>query len=319
MQSPAYDPAQEYEEAYTDWEGYYSDEYYDCIPISKSKSRTQLSATGADSNEKPVSRVGLKRKFAGQPTTLKKRKRRKLESTEHIPELSLGESWDSDGDPSGPCSPTSVVIWKTEETSTPLKWPIVGDMDGEKVALLKDWRERFKIAPRPDVKDLSNIAEEKEVEKTKKSKASAARVLQTADNTKAENGGRSLKRQASSAKEDDEPRKRALPSRQAVQPAARRTSKLPTATRKRKAEEALPEPDEETDAASGRATMAGKTTIHSNFAVVIPSRKSHPATGQRKGVATEPAQNKTNGVASATDAGTGGGTGTRRSKRSKPG
>lgn len=319
MQSPAYDPAQEYEEAYTDWEGYCSDEYYDCIPINKPKSQTQLPATGANSREKPVSSVGLKRKSAGQPTTQKKRKRRKLESTEHIPELSLGESWDSDGDPSGPCSPTSIVIWKTEETFTPLKWPIVGDMDGEKVALLKDWRERFKIAPRPDVKDLSHIAEEKEVEKTKKSKASAARVIHAADNTKVGNGGRSLKRQASSAKEDAEPRKRALPSRQAVQPAARRTSKLPTATRKRKAEEALPEADEETDSASGTATTAGKKTIRNNFAVVIPSRNAHPATGQRKDGAPEPAQSKTNGVASATDAGTVGGTGTRRSKRSKPG
>lgn len=319
MQSPAYDPAQEYEEAYTDWEGYYSDEYYDCIPKNIPKSQTQLPATGANTREKPVSSLGLKRKSAGQPTTLKKRKRRKLESTEHIPELSLGDSWDSDGDPSGPCSHTSIVIWKSEETFTPLKWPIVGDMDGEKVALLKDWRERFKIAPRPDVKDLSHIAEEKEVEKTKKSQASAARVIQTADSTKAANGGRSLKRQASSAKEGAEPRKRALPSRQAVQPAARRTSKVPTATQKRKAEEALPEADEETESASGKATTSGKKPIRCNFAVVIPSRSSHPATGPRKGGAPEPAQNKPNRVPSATDAGTGRGTGTRRSKRSKPG
>jgi len=261
----------------------------------------------------------LKRKSVGQPTTQKKRKRRKLESTEEIPELSLGEPLDSDGGPSEPCSPTSVVIWKTEETYTPLKWPIVGDTDGTKVALLKDWRKRFKIASRPDLNGFDGMAEEKEVDKMNKSKATTARPMQTADNTKAENGGRSLKRQASTAKEDDEPRKRALPSRQAVQPAARRTSKLPTATRKRKAEEDLRELEEESDSDSGKATTADKKTVRKNFAVVIPSRYSQPATDQKEGVAPEPAQKKTNGVSSATDTGTGSGTGTRRSKRSKPG
>ncbi|MCJ1247564.1 hypothetical protein MMC30_004778 [Trapelia coarctata] len=321
VQSPTYDLAQEYSEDYTDYEGYYSDEYYDEIPASKSKSQKQTSATVAKGNEKPVARVGLKRKSAGQPTS-RKQKRRKLAPTQDIPELSLGESLESDGDLSEPCSRTPIVIWKTEETFMPLKWPVMGDREGNKVALLKDWRERFKAASKPDSEAFGGTVEGQEVGGTSGSEGNTARTVQAGHKGKAENGGRLVKRQASRKEEDGRPRTRALPSRQAANPAARTASDLPTASRKRKAEEDLPDPEEETDTISRRAATADGKTVRRAVAVVIPSSKSQPTTGQKKGVASEPAQKKTNGsppTASTAEAGTGNGTRTRRSKRSKPG
>jgi len=308
----------EYGEDYTDWEGYYSDEYYDDIDASKSKLEIQTSTTAVTSNEKPVAGVGLKRKSAGQRTP-KKHKRRKLAPTQDIPELSLGESLDSDGELSEPCSPTPIVIWKTEETFTPLKWPVVGDREGKEVALLKDWRERFKIASKPDGDASDGTAEEQEDGMTSRSKGEAACPFRAPHTGKAGNGGKSLKGQASNKKEEGaQPRKRALPSRQATKPAARMASKLPTVSRKRKAEDDLPEPEEETDTASPEGATADSKTVRKAFAVVIPSSKSIPAIGQKKGVAPEPVPKKAKVVPTAAPTAEAG-TGTRRSKRSKPG
>ena len=62
-------------------------------------------------------------------------------STEEIPELSLSEVNEESREL---CSPTSNVVWKTEATFVPRQLPVIKDGQGEAVALLKDWRERFK-------------------------------------------------------------------------------------------------------------------------------------------------------------------------------
>ena len=313
--------AQEYSEDYTDWEGYYSDEFYDTIPTSKAKPQTQASSAAATGKE-TVSGPGLKRKSAGQSTP-KKHKRRKMERTRDIPELSLSESLDPDGDLSGPCSPNRIVIWKTEETFTPLKWPIVGDQDGEKVALMEDWRERFKLASKPDGGVVGGMAKEQEGGVMGKSKGIKPRTIPAGQDEKPETGKRSLKPPASRKKEVvAEPRKRVLPSRQAPSLPARLLSGLPTASRKRKAEEDLPNTEKETDKTSRGAATADGRPVRKAVAVVIPSMKSKSAPSQKKSIPLEPVEKKANGVPSATngpEAGAGDGKGARRSKRSKAG
>lgn len=218
-------------------------------------------------------------------------------------------------------SSTHVVIWKTEETFTPLKWPVVRDGEGEEVGLLKDWRERFDVAARPDSTGIGLMVGEHEGEVTNKSEGNAARTSKIARTGRVENRGRPPKRQAGNKKEEDpQPRKRDLPTRQAVNPASGTTSKLPIASRKRKAEE-VSDQEDETETAPRKAATGERNTIRSNVSVVIPSSKSRSGAGQKKGGEKNPAQKKTNGAPSsapATEAGNGGELSTRRSKRSKP-
>ena len=67
-----------------------------------------------------------------------KTKRRRLDCKKDIPGLSL----------EGPNTAAPTVIWKSKrDLLSPPEGPIVTAGQGEKVALLKDWRERFKSQP----------------------------------------------------------------------------------------------------------------------------------------------------------------------------
>ena len=131
MHSPVwqnYDPAYDTTESFTDWE-YESDEYYD----------QEYSKYREASGDVPVEHSrNLKRKRIGAEP--KRRQRRKLNATQDIPDLNLGESIGSDRNIS--LSPTPFVIWKKPDE--PPSLPVVVDGQGEMVALLKDWREKFK-------------------------------------------------------------------------------------------------------------------------------------------------------------------------------
>ena len=121
MHSPVYqdyDPSFDTAEVWSDWE-YYSDDYYDLdSPKKRRKFRdAENTATGR-------SEIGS---GAG-------RKRRKLQPTDQISELTLGESL-------LPLAP--VILWRSEIETDHV--PVFSEGQEEKVALLKDWRERFKI------------------------------------------------------------------------------------------------------------------------------------------------------------------------------
>lgn len=129
MHSPVwvdYNATIEVGEDISDWE-YYSDDYYDHVQGLR----------GTSSKET----TGTKRKSSGRPHN--RTKRRRLDPPEAIPKLSLGEPMNEDS--SEPRRSSTVVCWKTPKTFKSLEYPILADDQGEAVALLKDWRERFKI------------------------------------------------------------------------------------------------------------------------------------------------------------------------------
>ena len=99
-----------------DWELYPSDFFDEDSPRKRKR--------GADV------RGGLSKNANGAQCS-KSRNRQKLESTDAIPKLSLG-------DPAIP-----KVVWRSPAHDPPTL-PIVEDGKAEKIALLKDWRERFK-------------------------------------------------------------------------------------------------------------------------------------------------------------------------------
>lgn len=106
----------------SDWD-YYSDGYYDEVPPKDNKRK----AIGSGEAK-------IERETAGELGNLKKR--RKLKSTNES-DISSHELLLS--------NPT--VIWRsTKERLQPLEIPLVREGQGEKVALLKDWRERFELS-----------------------------------------------------------------------------------------------------------------------------------------------------------------------------
>ena len=123
MQSPvwlSYDPSYETASIPSDWE-YYSDDYWDEESTTKRKRKggaIEETAAGGDSIERRA-----------------ERKRKKLKRTEDVPEVS-GEST--------VVAPT--VVWKSKnDVLQPFEGPVVSEGQGERVSLLKDWRERFKV------------------------------------------------------------------------------------------------------------------------------------------------------------------------------
>lgn len=122
---PDYDPAFDTAEVWSDWE-YYSDDYYD-----EDSPRKRRKVDGADNEVARKSGVGSDLR----------RKRRKLASTSEIPELSLGDSLHSCLDERESLAP--VIVWRSKTETNDI--PVVSEGQEEKVALLKDWRERFKI------------------------------------------------------------------------------------------------------------------------------------------------------------------------------
>ncbi|KAK0513184.1 hypothetical protein JMJ35_004170 [Cladonia borealis] len=102
----------------SDWE-YDHDDYWDQDKLSKKRRKN----VGEDTNE-----------IKDEP----KNKRRRLDSKEDTPGFAM--------EGSNTAAPT--VIWKSKRDQLiPLQGPIVRTGQGEKVALLKDWRERFRSQP----------------------------------------------------------------------------------------------------------------------------------------------------------------------------
>lgn len=132
MHSPVWQehPADDTAEYWSDWD-YYSDDYYD----QGAPKRKRQKVAGESTSE-------AKGEIAEGPQVGKRR--RKFRSAEEIPELSLGESLDSDMEDSVAAKPT--VLWRSKEAHDPVETPIVTEGEGEQVALLRDWRERFEVS-----------------------------------------------------------------------------------------------------------------------------------------------------------------------------
>ncbi|SLM34799.1 hypothetical protein LPUS_03749 [Lasallia pustulata] len=128
-------------EYWSDW-AYYTDDYYDQGSPKRQRQRVAgQGITEAKDKDSKGTHVG--------------KRRRKLLPIKDIPELSLGESLDSDTEKSVAAIPT--VIWRLKEAHDPIEYPIVTEGEGEKVALLKDWREKVLVATKPG---LGNAAEQ---------------------------------------------------------------------------------------------------------------------------------------------------------------
>lgn len=128
MHSPVwqdYDPTIETAEVWSDWD-YYSDDFYD---EESPRKRSKFSDARNSVDEQGEEGSGLRRK------------RRKLRSTSNIPELYLGDSLYANSGDHQAVAP--IVVWKSR--TEPDNVPVVSEGQEEKVALLKDWRERFKI------------------------------------------------------------------------------------------------------------------------------------------------------------------------------
>ena len=136
MHSPVWHdnhPSYEMAEVWSDWE-FYSDDYYDQESLTKGKLLSEDSDKAGHSGGKRRRGLRDERKI---------RKRRKLVKTTGISKLSL--SYPIGSDASEGCSPTSVVKWREGSFSPNVH--LVGDHETERVALLKDWRERFRVIP----------------------------------------------------------------------------------------------------------------------------------------------------------------------------
>ena len=130
MHSPIFvdeQPAWETESLPSDWE-YYSDDYWDYDSPKASSKKRKRAANDTNAVDGTFDIEG----------SIKK-KRNKLDSGKSIPKVSLGE----------PTLATSAVIWKSKsEIFNSSESPVISDSSGEKVALLKDWRDRFKYSPK---------------------------------------------------------------------------------------------------------------------------------------------------------------------------
>ena len=116
MQSPAwnddFDPTVGERDPWYDWDLIYpSDFFNEDVPEKKRKRRS-----GRD-----------------EPKTETNSKRSKLEATDTTPEPSPGE----------PAAASPKVVWKSDR-HLPSSIPVVNHGEAEKVALLKDWRDRYK-------------------------------------------------------------------------------------------------------------------------------------------------------------------------------
>ncbi|KAI9875298.1 MAG: hypothetical protein M1830_008652 [Pleopsidium flavum] len=131
MHSPVwqeYDPSYDLTEFWSDWE-YYSDDYYDEEPARKEKSMTRIRGGTVH--------TGGKRKTTSNDGG--RWKRRRLEPTADIPATTLDHFADSGAGTTTFTAP--IVLWRSKES--PQREPLFQQGNGERVALLKDWREIF--------------------------------------------------------------------------------------------------------------------------------------------------------------------------------
>ena len=159
MHSPVwidYDSDKEAGETFTDLE-YYSDDYYDHAP--------EAAPRKCANEEKAKLSAGKKRKSSSQAR--EKTKRRRVDHTQAVSELSSAEPVDSSLTETS--SSSAVVRWLKNSTFAAPPLPLLADDEGEKVALLKDWRDRFKIRRRDDVKELETKSQDYEVPVMKES------------------------------------------------------------------------------------------------------------------------------------------------------
>jgi len=137
------------EEFWSDWENY-SDDYYD----GDTRKSTNVEGNGVIGSPKPG---GKRKRVAGDTDRQKKRKREEVNLNTPI-----GEPLDTSAAGAGMAAP--IVIWRSK--GSPEKPPALSVEETEKVAVLKDWRERFQntshadcgeeVRTKPAVKESKN-------------------------------------------------------------------------------------------------------------------------------------------------------------------
>ena len=123
------DPARAPDDDSTDDWLYESDDYFDDVPPLALPPSTRLSNPAAD----PPT-VGQKRRRNARDTRPSKRRR-----GADVPPLTRSES--AEGEQPEPSSPEPPVLWR-KDRDWETRWPVLKDGEGERVALLADWRER---------------------------------------------------------------------------------------------------------------------------------------------------------------------------------
>ncbi|MCJ1286143.1 hypothetical protein MMC26_005488 [Xylographa opegraphella] len=152
VQSPVwldYDSDKEIGEIFTDVE-YCSDDYYDHAP----EAVTRVSV------DREEAKLNSRRKQNPSQPRGKARKR-----CADYAGVKTGQCLDDPSDPNltETSSSSAVVRWLKDSTFTAPPLPILADDEGEKVALLKDWRDRFKIYHRDDGKKVETESQDYEV------------------------------------------------------------------------------------------------------------------------------------------------------------
>lgn len=133
MHSPVwvnYDPAYEADDTWSDWE-YYSDDYYDNQTIKRKRRKVgnqdYSPRSASDTTSKSI-----------------------VEPTDQTPDLTPNETYN--GDNLGSVRQRPIVMWKSRAKSPQL--PMFDEKDAENIAILKDWRERFKVPLPADPKGV---------------------------------------------------------------------------------------------------------------------------------------------------------------------
>lgn len=123
-----HDPSDDLTEYWSDWE-YYSDDYYDEAPA---RSKQDVISNGEKSRQ-----TGGKRKSIANNGG--RRKRRKQDSAEDIRGIRFGDRAGSEDRETRSITP--IVLWRSKEDAK--NAPVTHQGNGERVALLRDWREIF--------------------------------------------------------------------------------------------------------------------------------------------------------------------------------
>ena len=134
MHSPVYhvyEPVNDTTDDVSDWDLYDSDEYYDQGPSTKLPNHKIAKATEKSDFQ------GSKRRRADQGGG--HRKKRRLFPTNEISEASRDESA-KDGDAEQNELIQPILVWSKRDVSPGI--PVLVHGDGERVALMKNWRER---------------------------------------------------------------------------------------------------------------------------------------------------------------------------------
>ncbi|KAL1878857.1 hypothetical protein Plec18167_004152 [Paecilomyces lecythidis] len=131
---PVDDPALELVEVFSDWE-YYSDDYYDDDPPLVRKLRSTRAS--------PY-RSRTKSQGNGNGDHIRNAKKRKLARVDDIPELSLDDEETPPPFERIDASSFKGVVWKKADDAAVKRAQLYEPGLGEKVALLRNWREVFK-------------------------------------------------------------------------------------------------------------------------------------------------------------------------------